>query len=173
MTSMAFVPHAALVATFSLAIVAVGAAEQAAPPAAQPTAPAKPQTPPPAQTMPIIDPAYVYEPAGRRDPFISLVGRGESTAAPAVRPPGLSGLLIGEITVKGVVRDRQGFIAMVQAPDGKGYSLRRGTRVGPNNGVVSSITERGIIVQERFTDVYGNKQERDYVKLLHPKEGIE
>jgi len=39
--------------------------------------------------------------------------------------------------------------------------------------VVSSITERGFIVQERFTDVYGNKQEREYVKLLHPKEGIE
>ena len=34
MTSMRFVPRAALVATFTLAIVAVGAAEQAAPPAA-------------------------------------------------------------------------------------------------------------------------------------------
>jgi type IV pilus assembly protein PilP len=28
-------------------------------------------------------------------------------------------------------------------------------------------------VQERFTDVYGKKQEREYVKLLHPKEGSE
>ena len=67
----------------------------------------------------------------------------------------------------------QPYARLVQTPDGKGYSIRRGTRIGPNNGVVSSITERGIIVQERFTDVYGNKQEREYVKLLHPKEGTE
>ncbi len=59
--------------------------------------------------LPTIDPAYVYEPAGRRDPFISLVGRGDDKSAPTVRPAGLAGLLIGEITVKGVVRDRNGF----------------------------------------------------------------
>jgi type IV pilus assembly protein PilP len=62
---------------------------------------------------------------------------------------------------------------MVQTPEGHGYTVRQGTRVGQNNGVVSAITERGIIVQERFTDVYGKKQEREYVKLLHPKEGSE
>ncbi len=62
---------------------------------------------------------------------------------------------------------------MVQTPEGHGYSVRRGTRIGQNNGVVSAITERGIIIQERFTDVYGRKQEREFVKLLHPKEGSE
>jgi type IV pilus assembly protein PilP len=62
---------------------------------------------------------------------------------------------------------------MVQTPDGRGYAVRRGTRIGPNNGVVSAITEKGIIVQERFTDLYGKKQEREYVKLLHTKEGSE
>ena len=58
-------------------------------------------------------------------------------------------------------------------PTAKGTVFAVELRIGPNNGVVSSITERGIIVQERFTDVYGNKQEREYVKLLHPKEGTE
>ena len=62
---------------------------------------------------------------------------------------------------------------MVQTPDGKGYTVRTGTRIGPNSGVVSSITENSIVVQERYTDVYGNKQVREYVKLLHPKEGSE
>ena len=64
-----------------------------------------------------------------------------------------------------------GYTAMVQTPDGKGLQHPPRTRIGPNNGVVSSITERGIIVQERFTDVYGNKQEREYVKPLHPERG--
>jgi type IV pilus assembly protein PilP len=39
--------------------------------------------------------------------------------------------------------------------------------------VESAVTENAIIVQERFTDVYGKKQEREYVKPLHTKEGTE
>jgi type IV pilus assembly protein PilP len=72
-----------------------------------------------------------------------------------------------------VIWGAYGYTAMVQTPDGNGYTVRRGTRIGPNNGVVSAVTEKGIVVQERFTDVYGSKQEREYVKLLHPKEGAE
>jgi type IV pilus assembly protein PilP len=64
-----------------------------------------------------------------------------------------------------VIWGAYGYTAMVQTPDGNGYTVRRGTRIGPNNGVVSAVTEKGI--------VYGSKQEREYVKLLHPKEGPE
>ena len=169
MTSMRFVPRAALVATFTLAIVAVGEAEQAAPPATPPTAPAKPQSPPPSQTLPTIDPAYVYEPAGRRDPFISLVGRGESSAAPAVRPPGLSGLLIGEITVKGVVRDRQGFIAMVQAPDNKTYAVRVGDKL--LDGSVKSITQEKVIFSQDVNDPLSLVKQREVPKPVRQTEG--
>ena len=78
-----------------------------------------------------------------------------------------------ELNLIAIVWGAYGYTAMVQTPEGHGYSVRRGTKIGQNNGVVSAITERGIIVQERFTDVYGKKQEREYVKLLHPKEGSE
>jgi type IV pilus assembly protein PilP len=112
-----------------------------------------------------------YDPSGRRDPFLpisQLAQQETDTSLPPLQRVGLT-----ELNLIGVVWGNYGYTAMVQTPDGKGYSIRRGTRIGPNNGVVSSITERGFIVQERFTDVYGNKQEREYVKLLHPKEGIE
>ena len=59
---------------------------------------------------------------------------------------------------------------MVQTPDGKGYVVRRGTKIGSNNGVVSKITESGLVVTERFTDIYGKEQEREYVKLLRTDE---
>ena len=78
-----------------------------------------------------------------------------------------------EMNLIAVVWGAYGNTAMVQTPDGNGYTVRRGTRIGPNNGVVSAVTDKGIVVQERFTDVYGSKQEREYVKLLHPKEGAE
>ena len=113
-----------------------------------------------------------YDPSGRRDPFLPMFQPGEQDELDSSLPP-LQRVGLTELSLIGVLWGNYGYTAMVQTPDGKGYSIRRGTRIGPNNGVVSSITERGIIVQERFTDVYGNKQEREYVKLLHPKEGTE
>ncbi|MGZ8422364.1 MAG: pilus assembly protein PilP [Nitrospira sp.] len=113
-----------------------------------------------------------YDPSGRRDPFLPMFQLGQQVEPDSSLPP-LQRVGLTELSLIGVLWGNYGYTAMVQTPDGKGYSIRRGTRIGPNNGVVSSITERGIIVQERFTDVYGNKQEREYVKLLHPKEGTE
>lgn len=113
-----------------------------------------------------------YDPSGRRDPFLPMYQPGQQLESDSSLPP-LQRVGLTELSLIGVIWGNYGYTAMVQTPDGKGYSIRRGTRIGPNNGMVSSITERGIIVQERFTDVYGNKQEREYVKLLHPKEGTE
>lgn len=133
-----------------------------------------PQSPSPGPDSTVMAPAggISYDPSGRRDPFVPIIENNQQGQSDAVLPP-LQRVGLTELSLIGIVWGAYGYTAMVQAPDGKGYSLRRGTRVGPNNGVVSSITERGIVVQERFTDVYGNKQEREYVKLLHAKEGIE
>jgi len=116
--------------------------------------------------------AHSYDPSGRRDPFapvLQLLGLGPiDPTLPPLQRVGLT-----EMSLIAVVWGAYGYTAMVQTPDGNGYTVRRGTRIGPNNGVVSAVTEKGIVVQERFTDVYGSKQEREYVKLLHPKEGVE
>src|SRR5687767_13378148 len=56
-------------------------------------------------------PPYSYDPQGRRDPFVSLVARGSDPGSAANRPAGLPGLLIAEVAVKGIVRDRSGLIA--------------------------------------------------------------
>ena len=113
-----------------------------------------------------------YDPSGRRDPFAPIiqelqVGKTDSTLPPLQR------VTLTELNLIAIVWGAYGYTAMVQTPEGHGYTVRRGTRIGQNNGVVSAVTERGIIVQERFTDVYGKKQEREHVKLLHPKEGSE
>ena len=113
-----------------------------------------------------------YDPSGRRDPFTPVLQQlGLGPSDPTLPPLQRVGLT--EMNLIAVVWGAYGYTAMVQTPDGNGYTVRRGTRIGPNNGVVSAVTEKGIVVQERFTDVYGSKQEREYVKLLHPKEGAE
>ena len=112
-----------LVAAACLTVITGVAAYAQAPAAPPQTPPAQAQPPAQSPTQPVEQPAaaaalpaagYTYDPAGRRDPFLSLMGRGTDPASMAVRPQGLPGLLIGEITVKGIVRDRAGFIAMLQ-----------------------------------------------------------
>jgi type IV pilus assembly protein PilP len=123
---------------------------------------------------PTLEPmsAHSYDPSGRRDPFAPVLQQlGLGPIDPTLPPLQRVGLT--EMNLIAVIWGAYGYTAMVQTPDGNGYTVRRGTRVGPNNGVVSAVTEKGIVVQERFTDVYGSKQEREYVKLLHPKEGAE
>ena len=113
-----------------------------------------------------------YDPSGRRDPFAPIIQELQPGKTDSTLPP-LQRVTLTELNLIAIVWGAYGYTAMVQTPDGYGYTVRRGTRVGQNNGVVSAVTERGIIVQERFTDVYGKKQEREHVKLLHPKEGSE
>lgn len=113
-----------------------------------------------------------YDPSGRRDPFSPVLSQLAPGQVDPTLPP-LQRVGLTDMNLIAVIWGAYGYTAMVQTPDGNGYTVRKGTRVGPNNGVVSAITEKGIIVQERFTDVYGRKQEREYVKLLHPKEGLE
>jgi type IV pilus assembly protein PilP len=113
-----------------------------------------------------------YDPSGRRDPFAPIVQELQPGKMDTTLPP-LQRVTLTELNLIAIVWGAYGYTAMVQTPEGHGYTVRRGTRIGQNNGVVSAITERGIIVQERFTDVYGKKQEREHVKLLHPKEGSE
>lgn len=115
---------------------------------------------------------FGYDPSGRRDPFAPVVQQLQPGKMDANLPP-LQRVSLTELNLIAIVWGAYGYTAMVQTPEGYGYAVRRGTRLGQNNGVVSAITERGIIVQERFTDVYGKKQEREHVKLLHPKEGAE
>jgi type IV pilus assembly protein PilP len=122
--------------------------------------------------LPNSGPVGGYDPAGRRDPFAPILEQLQPGKADETLPP-LQRVSLNELNLIAVIWGGYGYTAMVQTPDGHGYTVRRGTRVGQNNGVVSVVTERGIIVQERFTDVYGRKLEREHVKLLHPKEGAE
>ena len=167
MTATRFATTVGLVVALTVAIAPVATA-QAPKPAAPAAGAAKPAAPP-AQPLPILDPAYVYDPAGRRDPFISLLGRGQEARPTTVRPPGLSGLLIGEITVKGVLKDRSGFIAMLQGPDNKTYNVRVGDQL--LDGTVKSINQEKVIFSQDVTDPLSLVKQREVPKSVRQAEG--
>lgn len=152
-----------LVAVMVAAAIATAAAQQPAKPATPP-----PQ-PPPAQPLPVIEPGYAYQPDGRRDPFISLVGRGDQATPAAQRPAGIGGLLIGEVTVKGVLRDRSGFMAMLQAPDNKTYTVRVGDKL--MDGSVKSISQDKVIFSQNVNDPLSLVKQREVPKPVRQAEG--
>ena len=89
-------------------------------PAVQPANPASPQpaAPAAAHRAPAAE-AYTYDPAGRRDPFVSLLSRGMETAA-GKKLTGLAGLTTGEVMLRGSHTEPQ-------------YVRRVGVRTGRQN----------------------------------------
>ena len=137
-----------------------------------PSVPAQPgATPAPAQQPPppAPEPGYTYNPAGRRDPFVSLVGRGDAGTPTGQRPTGLAGLLIGEVNVKGVLRDKSGFMALLQAPDNKTYTVRVGDKLF--DGTVKSINQEQVVFSQNVNDPLSLVKQREVPKPVRPGEG--
>ena len=111
-------------------------------PPPQPAQPAqaKPPVPAPVTAAP-ARPTYVYDARNRRDPFRPLI---EPRQVKKVGPKiGLATLEVNEIKLAGIIWEPRGFLALVEAPDGKGYILRVNDTVG-GDARVAKITPEGI-----------------------------
>ncbi|MCW3138752.1 MAG: pilus assembly protein PilP [Methanophagales archaeon] len=60
-------------------------------------------------------------------------------------------------------------LALVELPDGKGYVLKKGTKVGHNQGVVTSILPNEIVIIEKAKNLFGELHNKKIVLKLHNK----
>jgi hypothetical protein len=112
--------------------------------------------------------SYSYEPGTRRDPFISLLGRGGDPTPSGVRAQGLAGILIGEVTVKGVMKTTRGeFVALLQAPDTRTYIAKSGDKV--MDGAVKTITAAEVVFTQDVTDPLSLVKQREVRKTIRPE----
>jgi Tfp pilus assembly protein PilP len=104
-----------------------------------------------------------YDPAGRRDPFRSLLeGFQEEEAGGAkVRPPGLPGMLVEELRVEGIIQTPSGILAFVQGRDNLSYIIRPGTKL--YNGEVKEILPGKVVFRRQVDDP---KQIRPYQEVV-------
>ena len=116
-------------------------------------------------------PSYSYNPEGRRDPFSSILQIGQRKRGNLLPP--LQRVELSQIQLIGIVWGGFGYSAMVQSSDGKGYTVKAGTLVGSNKGFVKEINPKNLVVQETFTDIFGDKKTRDFVFQLHSQEDFE
>lgn len=170
----------ALIACLVLAGVSAGARQadpqaaasqppKAGPPATagQPSVQAE-QPAPAGRTVP-AGAGYAYDPEGRRDPFTSLLQRGaDPKANGANRPPGPPGVLIGEATVTGILKDPSGYIAMIEAPDKKTYIVRTGQKL--MDGSVKTITADSVVFSQDVTDPLSLVKQREIRKGVRSTE---
>lgn len=137
----------------------------ASPPAAQPPAaqPAPSSAAPPPES-------YSYNPEGRRDPFLSLIGSGvgDQRTSGSRRTEGAAGMLLNEISVRGIVQSGGTLVAMVEGPDKKTYIVHAGDKLA--DGTIRSITPQGLVVIQEVNDPLSLVKQREVRKLLRSLE---
>jgi type IV pilus assembly protein PilP len=131
----------------------------------------KPAVPPPPQgsgvapaaaPAPAVTPAFVYNPEGRRDPFVSLVKRATEARARQGKQPaagGISGFLVSELTLKGIMLSRGDHVALVSGPDAKTYLVRANDRL--LDGTVRAITADTLVCLQDVNDPLSLTKQRE------------
>ena len=135
-----------------------------------PQRPAPADPPPPAVQRPAPQEAYSYKPEGRRDPFLSLVGRGSDSRPAQKKPDGVRGLTFDEIVLRGIMQTASGTVAIIQAPDTKTYRVRVGDQF--YDAVIKAITADSLVVLQEVNDPLSLQKQRERRKTLRVAEEV-
>jgi Tfp pilus assembly protein PilP len=120
------------------------------------------------QSGPTPAEGYTYQPDGRRDPFLNLLGTGSEPRNAGKRSDGPAGLTVAEISVRGVLESRGSLIAMIEGPDKKTYVVHTGDKF--SDGVIRSITAQGLVIVQEVNDPLSLVKQREIHKLLRSLE---
>ena len=112
-----------------------------------------------------------YSPEGLQDPFVPFImPEDPPEALPAMerlRPlTPLERVELGQLNLAGIMHyPGQETMAVVELPDGKGFMLHKGTRIGPNQGEVVEIHPDRVVVREYVQGAYGFEERFSTLKL--------
>lgn len=160
--------------TYAFLMVALLSAAAAS---AQPPSPAASANQPPAPAASTSQggtdsPGYTYDPQGRRDPFVSLLRRGTETdrTRQTMRSAGISGLEVAEVTLKGTMQSRTGYVALLEGSDRKTYIVKTGDRL--LDGTVQTITASAMVILQQVNDPLSLEKQREVRKMLRQTDEV-
>ena len=169
-----------LIATLVLVAASAGCGSKPKPGAAPAKTPAKaaaaPATAPAgAEDAPAAKDAkadeWAYSSVGKRDPFRSFLAelelQGGALATRCATP--LGRFELEQLKLRAVIVGLEDPVAMVEAPNGTGYTVRRGACMGKNGGVVAAVRSGEVVVTEWAVRADGTKEKTQTVLRL-PKE---
>lgn len=158
---------------FAVAVLLASGVAQAQTPA--PAAP--PQAAPAAagaeDQLPTPPADFSYTAGGRRDPFMTLTSPKQPLPIMTdlkSRPLGAAGILVDELSVKGIVLSNGAFVAMVSGAAGKSqtYTVKAGSKL--YDGVVRAIDARSVVIVQQVSDPLSLQKQREVRKLLRTQE---
>jgi len=113
-----------------------------------------------------------YDPAGRRDPFRSLlVTATAQLTITGQRPHGLGGFLINEIELKAIAQAQGRFRVMLIGPDQRAYFGEVGSELF--DGHIVEIRPGEVQFEQVIPDLMGARRTRQVVKTLRSTGGSE
>ncbi len=122
------------------------------------------------EPLPVVRPApaFVYEPAGRRSPFMPDTPLATLSAAPtANREPGpsrpreyLERFPLDSLRMVGTLEARGALFGLVRTSDGLIHRVAVGQHLGPDDGRIVSITQSAIALVETAPGGQGGRRER-------------
>ncbi len=139
------------------------AAQKQAPQAQQPAEQAK-EEPKPEKDV------YAYEQKGRRDPFVSLVEVAKEKPKRLRGAKPIENFDVDEIRLIAILWAKKQYYALITLPDGKSYTIRKGTTLGLYGGKVEEITKDSVVIREHVKDYRGQLKTKDTILKLR-KEG--
>jgi type IV pilus assembly protein PilP len=116
-------------------------------------------------------PEWSYSSVGKRDPFRSYLtelAKAQGGLATRCATP-LGRFELEQLKLVAVVTGLEDPVAMVEAPNGVGYAVRRGACMGKNGGVVAAVRSGEVVVSEWAMRADGTR-DRTQTVLRLPKE---
>jgi len=156
----------------ALALAACGETKKPAPrPAAPPPAPAAAVQPKADGQAEPAAPEWAYSSVGKRDPFRSFLAELAESREGAISrcATPLGRFEIDQLKLVAVVTGLDDPVAMVQAPNGVGYTIRRGACLGRNGGIISAVRGGEVVIQEWAIRADGTR-DRTQTILKLPRE---
>ncbi|MGQ9645258.1 MAG: pilus assembly protein PilP [Thermodesulfobacteriota bacterium] len=122
----------------------------------------------------VEEPEFSYNPAGKPDPFKPFIQLTPEKLPKSAFLTPLQKYDISQLKLVAIVSLPEGNVALVEDQQGKGYFLKRGTAIGRRDGKVKSILKDRVIIEEAFSDVFGQAKVNEISLFLHrPEEGGE
>lgn len=109
------------------------------------------------------------KPGEKTDPFKSFLSLQEEAnqKKKKKRPKTyLETLDLSQLDLIATILDRKGNWAMVRDAKGVGHVIRKGTRIGTNEGVVREIRQGAVIIREKHADFLGKITMKEVVKKM-------
>lgn len=98
----------------------------------------------PGEAADLSNRARSYASGGRRDPFLAPSPRGRPDRFAGARPSGLAGIAVEEMTLRGLVRLDDRYLAMLETERGRSHVVRGGEELF--DGYVQSVAAGGVVI---------------------------